>query len=116
MFISSPEHIRELDVKSSKDISLHAAAKEILQPRLTYTDHQYEWPDRRGEDSIGFNRALRSLLTNNLANILPTIQQTLAREFDARVANCERTSDGWGKVPVMSNVRRTITVMNNVIF
>lgn len=114
--VSSPTHVRELDLKSSQDLSLHAAAKEILQPKFTYTDHGYEWPDHRGQESVGFNRAVRVLLTNNLSRLLPQLQRVLAAEFDARVEACNNKGNGWTDFPVMNNVQRMIVVLNNVVF
>lgn len=35
--------------------------------------HGFNWFDRRGTEGVGFVRALRTLLTNNLPQILPTL-------------------------------------------
>ena len=35
--------------------------------------HGFNWFDRRGTEGVGFVRALRTLLTNNLPQILPAL-------------------------------------------
>ena len=44
----------------------------MLQPQ--YTMHGFNWFDRRGTEGVGFVRALRTLLTNNLPTILPDLR------------------------------------------
>ncbi|KAI0101984.1 cytochrome P450 [Nemania sp. FL0031] len=43
----------------------------MLQPM--YTMHGFDWCNRRGTEGAGFVRALRTLLTNNLPQILPEL-------------------------------------------
>jgi hypothetical protein len=43
----------------------------MLQP--VYTMNGFNWFDRRGVEGIGFVRTLRTLLTNNLPQILPDL-------------------------------------------
>jgi hypothetical protein len=43
----------------------------MLQP--VYTMHGFNWFDRRGTEGVGFVRALRTLLTNNVPQILPNL-------------------------------------------
>ena len=38
-----------------------------------YTMHGFNWFDKRGTEGVGFVRALRTLLTNNLPGILPDL-------------------------------------------
>jgi hypothetical protein len=35
--------------------------------------HSFNWFDRRGTEGVGFVRALRTLLTNNIPQILPNL-------------------------------------------
>ncbi|KAG8158165.1 hypothetical protein KVR01_011926 [Diaporthe batatas] len=72
IFVSSPKHIKELDSAPESVLSLHAASKQLLQPM--YTMHDFNWVDGRGYDGVGFIRALRTLLTNNLPEILPDLK------------------------------------------
>lgn len=51
----------------------------MLQPR--YTMHGFNWFDRRGTEGVGFVRALRTLLTNNLPLILPDLGVTIRCRF-----------------------------------
>lgn len=47
----------------------------MLQPM--YTMHGFNWFDRRGTEGVGFIRALRTLLTNNLPKILPDLSDMI---------------------------------------
>lgn len=52
----------------------------MLQP--VYTMHGFNWFDRRGTEGVGFIRALRTLLTNNVPNILPELSAVIKTQFD----------------------------------
>ena len=51
----------------------------MLQPK--YTMHGFNWFDRRGTEGVGFIKALRTLLTNNLRHILPELRMAIAEDF-----------------------------------
>ncbi|KAI1306229.1 cytochrome P450 [Xylaria venustula] len=71
VFVSSTEHIKEVDSAPDTVLSLQAASKQMLRP--IYTMHGFNWFDRRGTEGIGFVRTLRTLLTNNLPSITPDL-------------------------------------------
>ncbi|PQE05922.1 cytochrome p450 protein [Rutstroemia sp. NJR-2017a BVV2] len=71
VFVSSIQHVKELDTAADTVLSLQAASKHMLQPK--YTMHGFNWYDRRGTEGVGFIRALRTHLTNNLPQILPDL-------------------------------------------
>jgi len=52
----------------------------MLQPM--YTMHGFNWFDRRGTEGVGFIRALRTLLTNNLPEILPDLSVIMRARFN----------------------------------
>ncbi|POS73986.1 ent-kaurene oxidase [Diaporthe helianthi] len=72
VFVSSPKHIKELESAPVTVLSLQAATKQMLQPM--YTMHGFDWFDGRGTEGVGFMRAIRTLLTNNLPEILPVLK------------------------------------------
>ena len=43
--------------------------------------HGFNWFDRRGTEGVGFVRALRTLLTNNMPAILPDLRIAIAQNF-----------------------------------
>lgn len=43
--------------------------------------HGFNWFDRRGTEGVGFVRALRTLLTNNLPQILPDLSAIIRSRF-----------------------------------
>ncbi|KAI1822652.1 cytochrome P450 [Xylaria intraflava] len=71
VFVTTEKHIKEIDSAPDTVLSLQAASKQMLQPN--YTMHGFNWFDRRGTEGVGFIRALRTLLTNNLPQILPDL-------------------------------------------
>lgn len=96
IFVSSAEHIKELDKAPDTVLSLQAASKQacvfffmrepdtlilsqMLQPK--YTMHGFNWFDRRGTEGVGFIRALRTLLTCNLPHILPDLGVAIKYRF-----------------------------------
>ncbi|KAI1121769.1 cytochrome P450 [Nemania abortiva] len=80
VFVSSEKHIKEVDSAPDTVLSLQAASKQMLQP--AYTMHGFNWFDRRGTEGVGFVRALRVLLTNNLPQILPTLSCIVRARFE----------------------------------
>ncbi|KAL2756622.1 hypothetical protein ACRALDRAFT_2041267 [Sodiomyces alcalophilus JCM 7366] len=72
VFVSSPKHIKEIDSAPDTVLSLNAAAKHMLQP--VYTMNGFNWFDKRGVEGVGFVRTLRTLLTNNIPNLLPELR------------------------------------------
>lgn len=59
----------------------------MLQP--IYTIHGFNWFDRRGVEGAGFERVLRTLLTNNLPGLLPDLGASPGHVGN----NCSRTRD-----------------------
>ncbi|TGO61264.1 hypothetical protein BOTNAR_0131g00100 [Botryotinia narcissicola] len=79
VFVSSQKHIGELNNAPDTVLSLQAASKQMLQPK--YTMSGFNWFDRRGTEGVGFIKALRTLLTNNLPSILPSLRIVIANNF-----------------------------------
>lgn len=52
----------------------------MLQP--TYTMQKFNWFDKRGVDGMPLVRTLRTLLTNNIPEILPEIRLAISALFD----------------------------------
>ena len=57
----------------------------MLQPK--YTMYGFNQFDRRGNEGVGFIKALRTLFTNNLPSILPELRLTLTETFGELHAN-----------------------------
>ena len=47
-----------------------------------YTMNGFNWLDRRGAEGLGFVRTLRTLLTNNLPQILPDLRVLANNHWD----------------------------------
>jgi hypothetical protein len=52
----------------------------MLQPK--YTMHNFNWFDQRGTEGMPLVKTLRTLLTNNVPEILPEIRMTVSGLFD----------------------------------
>ncbi|KAI0893525.1 cytochrome P450 [Annulohypoxylon nitens] len=79
VFVSSDEHIQEVNSAPDTVLSLQGASKQMLQP--VYTMSRFNWFNVRGTEGVGFVRTLRTLLTNNLPNILPQLGALNAIQF-----------------------------------
>ncbi|KAK6860581.1 hypothetical protein PG995_004217 [Apiospora arundinis] len=77
--VTSRQHIYEINHAPVHQLSLHAVAKEFLQPK--YTMHGFEWKDIRGVEGTGFVRALRHTLTNYLPNLTGSLSPLIADEI-----------------------------------
>lgn len=78
VFVSSPEHIKEVETAPEDVLSLYAASQQVLQPQ--YTMHGFNWYEKPTE-GVGFVRALRTLLTNSLPEILPSLGVVVRERF-----------------------------------
>ncbi|EOA80779.1 hypothetical protein ACJQWK_09841 [Exserohilum turcicum] len=109
VFVSDPQQIKEIDNAPDNALSLQAASKQMLQPM--YTMHGFNWFNTRGTEGVGFIRALRTLLTNNLPKILPDLTCIIKTRFEELLAthpvvNGKRQSDVYHttiKLVVLSN-------------
>lgn len=52
----------------------------MLQP--VHTMSGFNWFDRRGTEGVGFVRALRTLLTNNLPRIIPDLSVIVRTQLE----------------------------------
>ncbi|KAK4197156.1 Ent-kaurene oxidase [Triangularia verruculosa] len=88
--VSSPELIKDIKNASNDQLSLHAAAKEILKPE--YTMNGFNWHDQRGIEGIGFVRTLRTLLTTHLPKLTPGVRAIIDRTFADELKNSRSTN------------------------
>jgi hypothetical protein len=113
VFVSSPEHIQELDRAHDSILSLQAASKQMLQPM--YTMHGFNWFDRRGIEGVGFIRALRVLLTNNLPQILPDLSIIIRSRF-SELHETHGKVNGVTQSPVYPMIIKLVVLSNAVSF
>ncbi|KAI9155657.1 Ent-kaurene oxidase [Paramyrothecium foliicola] len=113
VFVSSPKHIKELDQAPDTVLSLQAASKQMLQP--IYTMSKFNWFDRRGTEGVGFIRALRTLLTNNLPKILPNLSAIIRTRF-AEMHEQHPVVNGVKQSPVYPMIIKLVVLSNAVSF
>ncbi|KAI0200207.1 cytochrome P450 [Astrocystis sublimbata] len=113
VFVSSAQHIKELDSAPDTVLSLQAASKQMLQP--VYTMHGFNWFDRRGTEGVGFVRALRTLLTNNLPQILPDLGDINRARF-AELHSEYCAEKGTNRMPVYPCIVKLVVLSNAVSF
>ncbi|KAA8566350.1 hypothetical protein EYC84_008933 [Monilinia fructicola] len=109
--ITSQRHIRELDKAPRHVLSLHAVAKK---PK--YTMHGFEWKDQRGIEGTGFVRALRSLLTTRLPQLIPSLKGGVQDQVATEISNEKVLKNGWRRVPLFAASKRMITRLNCLVF
>ena len=73
----------------------------------------FNWFDRRGTEGVGFVRALRTLLTNNVPKILPDLRRNICLSFDEMVAK-QPTVNGVRRSPIYPMLLR-LTVKTNAL-
>ncbi|KAK2745535.1 hypothetical protein FQN57_003660 [Myotisia sp. PD_48] len=113
VFVSSPQHIKELDNAPDTVLSLQAASKQMLQPR--YTMHGFNWFDRRGTEGVGFIKALRTMLTNNLPQILPDLSLMIKARFED-LHSRHPITDGVRHSPVYDMIVNIVVLANAASF
>jgi hypothetical protein len=113
VFVSSEEHIKELDSLSDSTASLQAAAKQMLQPR--YTMSNFNWFDKRGVDGTPLIKTLRTLLTNNIPQILPSIRIAVSTKIEAAVEDLA-TIQGVKHLPLYSTIISCVSYSNALAF
>lgn len=114
IMITSQEHIQELDKAPRYQLSLHAVAKEFLQPKQTM--HGFEWKDQRGVEGTGFVRAIRTLLTARLPELLPRLSDVISDQISQESMNAKQTTDGFSRVPLFAAAKHIITRTNCAVF
>ncbi|KAI1158001.1 cytochrome P450 [Nemania serpens] len=109
VFVSSPKHIKELDNAPDTVLSLNGAAKHMLQP--LYTMNGFNWFDRRGVEGVGFVRTLRTLLTNNIPQLIPNLG-TLTQIRWAELVAGSKDIDGAVHVSVYPAMMNIVVLLN----
>ena len=110
VLISSQQHIRELNKAPSSQMSLHAVAKELIQP--IHTMHGFEWENQRGVEGLGFVRALRSILTSRLPSMLPGLRSSIAGSMKSQVKRI-KPDNGWHHVPAFRLAKKMVAQVNS---
>jgi hypothetical protein len=102
---------------------------QMLQPK--YTMHGFNWFDRRGTEGVGFIRALRTLLTSNLPQILPDLGIIIKSRFCElhsghlvingklkTLLSCSPLTPRLGKrrSPVYGTITKLVILANSVSF
>ncbi|CAH0024714.1 unnamed protein product [Clonostachys rhizophaga] len=109
VFVSSPEHIKELDRAPDTVLSLNGAAKHMPQP--VYTMNSFNWFDRRGVEGVGFVRTLRTLLTNHLPQLLPDLS-LLAHSRWEELLSTKPTVNGAISAPLYPMMVNMVVLLN----
>lgn len=114
IMVTSKTHIQELDKAPRHQLSLHAVAKEFLQPK--HTMYGFEWKDQRGVEGTGFVRAIRTLLTARLPELLPRLSEVIQNQVSKESSYAKKTSDGFSRVPLFAAAKHIITRTNCAVF
>lgn len=82
---------------------------QMLQP--LYTMNGFNWFDKRGVEGVGFVRTLRTLLTNNLSQILPDLGM-LTRTRWASLLSEQRMVDGTTHAAIYPMMMNMVVLLN----
>ena len=114
IMVTSQKHIQELDKAPRYQLSLHAVAKEFLQPKQTM--HGFEWKDQRGVEGTGFVRAIRTLLTGRLPELIPRLSDVISDQISIEALQAKKTPDGYSRIPLFAAAKHIITRTNCAVF
>ncbi|KAI1760843.1 cytochrome P450 [Hypoxylon sp. FL1150] len=109
VFVPSPKYIKEIDNAPDTVLSLNGAAKHMLQP--LYTMNGFNWFDRRGVEGVGFVRTLRTLLTNNIPQLIPDLG-VLVRTRWAELLSKKTTTGDTIYAPVYPIMMDLVVLLN----
>ncbi|KAL3953919.1 hypothetical protein ACCO45_011875 [Purpureocillium lilacinum] len=112
LLVTSNDLIKELIHAPLEHLSLHAVAKEILQPK--HTMYGFEWQDQRGVEGTGFVRALRSLLTSHLPQFQPDLERILNESMEKELGTIR--PDGYAHAKLFPLMKKIVTKVNCFIF
>ncbi|KAL7621976.1 hypothetical protein AAE478_007477 [Parahypoxylon ruwenzoriense] len=114
VFVSSPEHVKEVDSAPDTVLSLQAASKQMLQPK--YSMSGFNWFDRRGTEGVEFIKTLRTLLTNNLPKVLPLLSAVI-RTRSVELLEKQRVVTGNTRhISVYPMITKLVVLSNAVSF
>jgi cytochrome P450 len=77
--------------------------------------HGFEWKDIRGVEGTGFVRAIRTILTKQLPELLPVLNHTIADHVGVEI-NRRLSSEGNAIVPLYDTCKKMVTRLNCVVF
>jgi hypothetical protein len=55
--------------------------------------HGFEWKDQRGVEGIGFVRALRTLMTQNLGRFVPKISSAIESHLESEITSKQESGE-----------------------
>ncbi|KAI9037576.1 putative cytochrome P450 [Aspergillus affinis] len=113
LFVSSPKHIKEIEKAPENVLSLYVASSHMLQAQ--YTMHGFNWVDGKGAAEFGLARALRTVLTRNIPQLLPDLTRVVQQRFaDLRMEHS--LVNGVRQSPVYEMILELVVVSNALSF
>jgi cytochrome P450 len=77
--------------------------------------HGFEWKDVRGVEGTGFVRALRTILTRQLPNLLPLLDRNITEQIELEIDK-SATRTGGGSLPLYDVCKKLVTRLNCAVF
>ncbi|OCL05803.1 cytochrome P450 [Glonium stellatum] len=108
--VTSPLHLEEINKARPEVLSLHAVAKE---PK--HTMKGFEWKDIRGVEGTGFVRALRTILTSYLPQLLPRLSEIMAGEVREQLLK-NGHSEGCYQISIYNLAKKIVARTNCFVF
>ncbi|KAI9707821.1 MAG: hypothetical protein M1820_004426 [Bogoriella megaspora] len=111
--VTSSKHLNEINYAPLDVLSLHAVAKDFLQPK--HTMHGFEWQDVRGREGTGFVRALRTVLAGQLPDLIPCLKEVIEDHLEGELKSFE-TSTGTSNLVVYDVAKTLVAKANCTVF
>jgi hypothetical protein len=77
--------------------------------------HGFEWKDVRGQEGTGFVRALRTVLTSQLPDLIPNINEVITNQLKVEIEKNGRDRKD-STVHVYETCKRIVTMVNCSVF
>ncbi|CAF9924403.1 MAG: hypothetical protein ALECFALPRED_002742 [Alectoria fallacina] len=113
VMVTSNQHIKELNEAPSSTLSLHAVAKDFLQPK--HTMRGFEWKSQRGIEGTGFVRAIRTLLTSHLPVVKPALMDVISGILE-RELNKQKVVADHRTLPLFATVKQIVNKSTSLVF
>lgn len=115
MMVTTEDLYTEVKFATHRNLSLNAAAKELLQPQ--YTMPLFKWQDaRKTSDGGAFTRAIRISLTAHLPHFQPHLERIIDDEMTHAIAVSDPIGTGSTHVKIFPMVKHMVSKLNCYVF
>lgn len=115
LMVTSDELYTEVKFATHRNLSLNAAAKELLQPQ--YTMPLFKWQDaRKTSDGGAFTRAIRNSLTKHLPSFQPQLETIINDVMANALGGSGQKGPDLAQVKIFPLIKHLVSKLNCYVF